>query len=79
MEDRVSVHAWYDNKVGAWGWMVGANKRLRGHTTTPRSEAAALARRRWAVGFGARARACADTRQGTTPRSEAAALARRRC
>ena len=30
-------------------------QKLRGHTTTPRSEAAALARRRWAVGFGARA------------------------
>ena len=36
------------------GWWV-PTKGLRGHTTTPRSEAAALARRRWAVGFGARA------------------------
>ena len=33
----------------------GCQQKLRGHTTTPRSEAAALARRRWAVGFGARA------------------------
>ena len=37
----------------------GCQQKLRGHTTTLRSEAAALARRRWAVGVWG-ARACAD-------------------